>query len=273
MYEIISERIIETSLNLILPVRPRRSNIFYFPAARSGILQAHKALAATLVKIVPSVGIEPIEIPKFSGTISDLIATILELPEKEIQNNPIAPIVEELESNVLHGKVIIERSEKITYPEIFYIPRDTETPLKIPIRNASSGVSELAPLVLYLKYLIRPGDMIIIEEPEAHLHPKNQVLLAEILVKLAKRGVYVLLTTHSDYLLEKINNILLRSMRSKSKRDSLLIPKDLAVYLFSQVKPNSVEVSEVEISKEVGINQEEFAKIAMELYEERSELI
>ena len=59
-------------------------------------------------------------------------------------------------------------------------------------------VSELAPLILFLKYLVRPGDLLILEEPESHLHPAAQRRLARGIVRLVNAGVKVLITTHSE---------------------------------------------------------------------------
>ena len=47
-------------------------------------------------------------------------------------------------------------------------------------------VSELAPLVLFIRGLIQPGDTLIIEEPEAHLHPGAQTEIAATLARLVR---------------------------------------------------------------------------------------
>ena len=56
-------------------------------------------------------------------------------------------------------------------------------------------VSEIAPIVLYLKHLVREGHLFIIEEPESHLDAANQMKLARAIAMLVNAGVYVLITT------------------------------------------------------------------------------
>jgi len=48
--------------------------------------------------------------------------------------------------------------------------------IKLEIPLVSSMIKELAPLVLYLRYLAEPNDWIIIDEPEMNLHPKRKCL-------------------------------------------------------------------------------------------------
>ena len=74
--------------------------------------------------------------------------------------------------------------------------------------NSSAMVSELAPLVLFLRGAVGPGDLLIIEEPESHLHPAAQTKIAQTLARLVRAGVYVVITTHSNWLLQQIGNLI-----------------------------------------------------------------
>lgn len=55
---------------------------FYLPAARSGILQSHRTLAAALVRSSTRAGIEEMMVPRVSGLIADFISEILEIRPK-----------------------------------------------------------------------------------------------------------------------------------------------------------------------------------------------
>ena len=58
---------------------------------------------------------------------------------------------------------------------------------------------------------------IIIEEPEAHLHPNLQQKIAKLIINLMNMGIQVWITTHSDTILQHINNMLKLSAHDKSK--------------------------------------------------------
>ena len=242
---------------------------YYLPAARSGILQGHRALAANVVRNAPLAGIERMEVPEFSGVVADFISTLIELPEKR---GPLYGLAQECERELIGGAVIMKKPEKYRYPEIQYEYQK----MKIPLHRASSTVSELGPLFLYLKYIIEPGSILIIEEPEAHLHPENQRILAKYMVKLIKKGVYVMITTHSDYLIDQLSNFILlgkvptekRSAYEYSAEESLNVD-EIAAYVFTyDEKVGGNRISEVEITEEDGISQEEHMRIVNALYDE-----
>lgn len=79
----------------------------------------------------------------------------------------------------------------------------------IPISAAASSVKELMPFLL----MIQNGKQIanysmLFEEPEAHVHPKKQYLVMDMLARCANKGMFVQMTTHSDYLLSRMNQLI-----------------------------------------------------------------
>ena len=82
-------------------------------------------------------------------------------------------------------------------------------------------VSELAPVVLYLRHVVRPEDVIIIEEPEAHLHPAMQVEFTRQLAAAVRAGVRVIATTHSERILEELANLVRISGLSEADRKDI----------------------------------------------------
>lgn len=81
---------------------------------------------------------------------------------------------------------------------------------RIPICAAASSVKELMPFLLLLqngKTLLY--NSLLFEEPEAHVHPKKQSLVMDMLARCCNKGMYIQMTTHSDYLLSRLNQLLL----------------------------------------------------------------
>lgn len=69
--------------------------------------------------------------------------------------------------------------------------------------NVGFGLSYVAPIIVSL-LKAKQGDLIILENPEAHLHPKGQRKMGELIAKACSGGVQVVLETHSDHLLNGI---------------------------------------------------------------------
>ena len=61
---------------------------------------------------------------------------------------------------------------------------------------------------MFLRGVIGIGDTLIIEEPEAHLHPAAQTRMAVTVGRLVRAGMRVLITIHSDWLLKEIANLM-----------------------------------------------------------------
>ncbi len=69
--------------------------------------------------------------------------------------------------------------------------------------NVGFGLSYVVPIIVSL-LKARDGDLVILENPEAHLHPKGQRKMGELIAKACAGGAQIVLETHSDHLLNGI---------------------------------------------------------------------
>ncbi len=108
---------------------------------------------------------------------------------------------------------IIQGTYKITDNEIFFVPKKERNRDKItlPVYASSSAVKSLLLLDIYIRNIAKVGDILFIDEPELNLHPENQRKLSDLFVRLANLGVKVFITTHSDYLMKELNNLIMLS--------------------------------------------------------------
>ncbi len=79
----------------------------------------------------------------------------------------------------------------------------------IPLHLASSSARGLSDLYFFLRHMACKDHLVIIDEPEGHLDTTNQRLLARLLARMVRVGLKVLVTTHSDYLIKEINNLVM----------------------------------------------------------------
>ena len=88
--------------------------------------------------------------------------------------------------------------------ELLYQQNNVSVPFKVA--NLSTGLKSFAILqTLLLNGAIKDGSLIILDEPEIHLHPGWQLLFAELIVMLQKEfNLHILLNTHSPYFLQAI---------------------------------------------------------------------
>ena len=145
--------------------------------------------------------------------------------------------------------------------------------------NAASMVSELAPVVLYLRHIVEPGDLLIIEEPESHLHPSMQVEFIRHLAEVVNAGVRVMLTTHSEWVLDELANLVRLSELPKARRkgiegaDFALSPDQLGVWLFEpKQRPRGSVVKEIPFDAEFGGFRSGFDDVALDTYNDYAEI-
>ena len=256
----------------ILPVlsaqREFKTERFYLPAARSGIMQSHRVIASSLVERATRGGLTPLEVPTFSGIVADFMQQLILYKESEVPDEGITQLAETIESDVLAGQILMKPTPS-GYPEFLYRPQETGE--EVRLTRAASMVSELAPLVLFLRGGIRPGDTLIIEEPEAHLHPGAQTDIALTLAGLVRAGVRVVVTTHSDWLLKEIANLIrIGDLKRKGvsplkKMESIhwLLPEEVGTWWFQE----DGIVNHIPFDPTEGIEPKDYEDVAYKLYD------
>jgi len=254
---------------------------YYLPAARSGVLQGWRALTAEAVRRVSRwAGIKEIRVPALPGLIGEFLEELIHASEGLRRRSrvgegasPFQSALEVLEEDLLKGAVDFSYPDGVPVPEIVYRTRVKRKKLEIPIQRASSTVGELAPLVLWIKYLLRPGGMLVIEEPEAHLHPENQRRVARALVRLVRAGVTVLCTTHSPLILHQVSNHILASRADPARwkelgftEEDLLREEEVGAYLFwMREDGRGSEIQPLRIELGFGFPEDEFARVFEEI--------
>jgi predicted ATPase len=184
---------------------------------------------------------------------------------------------EEIENEILQGKIIISKDGDVQFS-----PNKAKSK-KLPIHLSASIVKTLSSLVFYLKHIANKNELIIIDEPELNLHPNNQILLSKIFGKLINKGFRLLISTHSDYIIREINNLIMASNQNIETNEiatkygynsDIWIDKNsVSVYLFHFKNETSknVTISPVNVT-ETGFDVETIDKTINKLNEISEEL-
>ena len=262
------------------------SDIYYLPAIRGGIMQSHITLVQALINNASFGGIEDKQIPAFNGVLADFLRQLISAEDgrffsprprgarhartRPITKSDIRKILdcsEKIEKQILEGSIKVKTSET-GYPVFRYHPEgQTEGQKQIlPLMIASSSVSELASVVFYIRNYLNRGNYFILEEPEAHLHPGAQCEIAKILAMLANVGVNVLITTHSDTVLEQMANFVYAD-NAGSKTVTRLSKENCLVYSFRRTR-NKTVVEKTLFDNERGFTTDDHLSVASNLYNE-----
>lgn len=134
------------------------------------------------------------------GMYEEFLSDFSDLKAKKIGNTDTRQQYKELSEKMLQGNIQIRDND------LFYEQPSMEVP--IPIMAAASSVKELTPFALMLQKGVVAEYSILFEEPESHLHPEMQIKVADLLAYILNEGGRMQVTTHSDYFLRRINDLI-----------------------------------------------------------------
>jgi predicted ATPase len=271
----------------IPPFRPYMGGVVYIPAERAGMMRTYKQLLRLYLegfrrfrlppplevrakKIMGEESISRIRLPGVVSILLDEILSIDKFTINERAESKYGGALELLEDETLQGVIELGEDLAVTYTE-------KRSGQSFDLINTSSMVSEVSAIYILTK-LLRPNSWFVIEEPEAHVHPKGQMGIARFLAALARSGVNVFITTHSDLIALKLANMVGLAKLKEDDRVSLgyrpdeyLEREKLALYFMD---PEDLTAKRIEVS-ETGEVEElpTYSKVVEEMYGEAVNLL
>lgn len=166
-----------------------------------------------------------------------------ELPISLTKIEELLSLNEILEREIMGGNVAFHPKGSIGNDLYF----TGEEGIKIPVRAASSMIHSQLGLSLLIKHWLynkKDKGMLIFDEPEMNLHPESIVKLTELLAMYVNQGNRLLVTTHSPYIIDHVNNLIAAGASTNDpetikehfwlkRTESFLNPDDVAAYCFN----------------------------------------
>ena len=252
-------------------------NVLFLPASRMGLMLLYKYYFESNKKEQEEFVYEMDEDSKgLTKPVADFLLFLLRhiyTPRRAKENNEL---LEFIFTNLIDGR-IKEQGETTTYT-----PRGNEK--EIPIFVASSMVNEVVPIIKALTD-IRKVDFIFYDEVETSMHPLKQIEMVKLLNRLNNKGIRLLVSTHSDTMATKINNLLLLSQQDFTsgkmkdtlekmgiypEKGDLIDPSKIHVYQFVNDTDGKSIVEELKFKKVpcTGYDFSLFNDSTMSLFEE-----
>ncbi|RKZ52572.1 MAG: hypothetical protein DRR16_24225 [Candidatus Parabeggiatoa sp. nov. 3] len=242
---------------------------FLLPAERSGLNLFFKELSSIRNRLLHQAQkdqfnamavLQDIVAARYAEPVSDYLEFLNSLDAVKQYKGQFCATAQEIENKILKGQY--EVSE---HGEVYFLPHNSGQK-KMPLHFTSSTVKTFFGLVFYLNHLAQKGDCLMIDEPELNLHPENQRTIVRILVALVNAGLKIIVSTHSDYFVRELNNLILfnRDFRQSAELKQkygyaptdALDRRDISAYLFDHNK-----ITPLQFIPDEGIIAETFDKV------------
>jgi len=196
--------------------------------------------------------------PQFPGTFNNYVASIVNFWDS---NEPhlLDKLGQYLETLGLTWKAEANQLDDVQVElRVGRLPHEADNGASdmVSIADVGFGVSQTLPVLVAL-LAAKPGQLVCLEQPEIHLHPRAQAAMAELLAEASKRGVRVVVETHSDLLLLSLQTLI---------AEGDLNPEKVKLHWFSRTQDGKTRVSSHDLDKQGSFGNwpEDFSAIKLE---------
>jgi hypothetical protein len=174
--------------------------------------------------------------PTFSGTFEYYVASIIEQWQIDNDSERLGRLNSDLAHLALTRKVVARRKNATAIELLVdrFLQGDKED--MVSIADVGLGVSQALPVVVAL-HTAAPGQLVYIEQPEIHLHPRAQSTMAEVLADAVIQGKRLVVETHSNLLLRGVQTLV---------AEGKLSPELVKLHWFKQLEDGSTEIISAE---------------------------
>lgn len=195
----------------------------------------------------------------FPGTFENYAASVIAQWQADKNENKLNRLNKDLEKLGLTWKVTATPvSDTQVELQVGRLPRAVggRTHDLVNIADVGFGVSQTLPILVAL-HAAEPGQLVYLEQPEIHLHPRAQFAMAHVLADAAGRGVRVVAETHSSLLLLGVQALV---------AEGQLAPEKVKLHWFTRRSDGSTEVAGADLDEAGAFGDwpEDFAEVALE---------
>lgn len=177
--------------------------------------------------------------PTFPGTFEPYVASIIEQWQLDNEQQKLARLFSDLARLALTNKVVARRRNDTAIELLVNRLLHTEKEDMVSIADVGLGVSQALPVVVAI-HTANPGQLVYIEQPEIHLHPRAQSAMAEVLADAAREGKRLVVETHS--------NLLLRGIQT-AVAEGKLPPELVKLHWFTQLEDGSTHIDSADLDE------------------------
>lgn len=194
----------------------------------------------------------------FPGTFENYAASVIAKWQADNDRDNLKGVSQDLNELCLTPKVsAIALNDTQVELQVARVPQAGKNKASdmVSIADVGFGVSQTLPVVVALREA-RPGQLVYLEQPEIHLHPRAQTAMAKVLADAARRGVHVVAETHSALLILGVQTLV---------AEGKLAPELVKLHWFERREGvTKVRSADLDEAGSFGDWPEDFADIALE---------